>query len=142
MPRRVKTPEAKKEAIRAYLAINPEASEREISRAVDLPATTVHDQLHKGVLDRDTFERYRAEQKINAIQQGWEIAKLYMEHLKQPETISKAGARDSAIVIGTLIDKSQLLAGDPTTITDTPKPIAELLKETEELTQEMKKLIA
>ena len=45
MARGKKTPEHKKEAIRAVLAVNPEASSKEIAKVVDLPDSNLHSIL-------------------------------------------------------------------------------------------------
>ena len=69
-----------------------------------------------------------------------DIASTYIDHLKEPEVIKSAKARDSAIVAGTMIDKAQLLAGEPTVITERKEPTPELVKELDQKVQKLKEL--
>lgn len=136
-----KTPIEKKEAVRAAIEINPSASIRDIGKIVDLPYKTVHDIIPE-VMGEDEFNRYRTEEKKKAIVKGWEIATLYMNHLKEPEVIEKASARDSAIVMGTSIDKIQVLAGEPSSIVEHQEPTPALIKEMDAKMDKMKQLIS
>lgn len=48
--------------------------------------------------------------------------------------------RDIAITLGTIYDKQALASGEPTTITQSSKSIPELVKDTEDMLQEIKQL--
>jgi len=121
-----RTSEATREQIRALKETNPEMSNRDIAKIVNLPPSTV-DTLMPQLLDDDTFLRLRAAKKQEHIIQAHNIASQYMQHLQEPDVIGKASARDSAIVAGTMIDKAQLLAGEPTQIQERQDSLPELL---------------
>ena len=139
MARGKPTPGAKVELVKALKVLNPEMSQRDIAREVGLSKTTVHDILQE-LNNDDKFQAYREEKKKEQIVKALDIASTYIDHLKNPEVIAKASARDSAIVAGTMIDKAQLLAGEPTTITERKEPTPELVKELEQKVQKLKEL--
>lgn len=141
MPRGKKTTEEKREAIRAILEMNPEASSKDISKIVKLPDSTVRTIIPE-VMSEDKFNEYRQQQKMKAIQKAWEIATLYMMELLKPEKAEKASARDAIIVVGTAIDKAQLLAGEPTQISERRESVTELLQEYEKKLQQYKELVS
>ena len=89
---------------------------------------------------RGRKQAYREEKKKEQIVKALDIASTYIDHLKNPEVIKSAKARDSAIVAGTMIDKAQLLAGEPTTITERKEPTPELVTELEKKVSQLKQL--
>ena len=139
MARGKPTPGAKVELVKALKVLNPEMSQRDIAREVGLSKTTVHDIL-QDLNNDDRFQAYREEKKREQIVKALDIASTYIDHLKKPEVIAKASARDSAIVAGTMIDKAQLLAGEPTVITERKEPTPELVQELQEKVIELQKL--
>ena len=139
MARGKKTPGDKLELVKSLKYLNPELSERDIAREVGLSKTTVHDILQE-LNNDDKFQAYREEKKKEQIVKALDIASTYIDHLKNPEVIAKASARDSAIVAGTMIDKAQLLAGEPTQISESRKPLPDLVKDTEVMLTELKQL--
>jgi hypothetical protein len=140
--RGVKTSSIKKEQIKALLYVNPEISQRELVKNTDLPLSTINGIVNDDdFIDKDNFERYRTEQKISTIKEAWNIAKIYLEHLKEPAVIEKANAYHSAIVSGTMIDKAQLLAGDPTVIVEKNENIKELVVSYEATLEEIKRIM-
>lgn len=139
MARGKKTPGDKLELVKSLKYLNPELSERDIAKEVSLPKTTVH-QILQDLSNDDKFQAYREEKKKEQIVKALDIASTYIDHLKNPEVINKASARDSAIVAGTMIDKAQLLAGEPTTITERKEPTPELVSELEKKVSQLKQL--
>ena len=139
MARGKKTPGDKLELVKSLKYLNPELSERDIAKEVSLPKTTVH-QILQDLSNDDKFQAYREEKKKEQIVKALDIASTYIDHLKNPEVINKASARDSAIVAGTMIDKAQLLAGEPTQITERKEPTPELVKELDQKVQKLKQL--
>lgn len=139
MARGKPTPGDKRELVKALKVLNPEMSQRDIAREVGLSKTTVHDILQE-LNNDDKFQAYREEKKKEQIVKALDIASTYIDHLKNPEVIAKASARDSAIVAGTMIDKAQLLAGEPTTITERKEPTPDLIKELDQKVQKLKEL--
>ena len=115
MARGKPTPGDKVELVKALKILNPEMSQRDIAKETKLPKTTVQNIL-LDLNNDDQFQAYREEKKREQIAKALDIASTYIDHLKNPEVIAKASARDSAIVAGTMIDKAQLLAGDPTVL--------------------------
>lgn len=139
MARGKKTPGDKLELVKSLKYLNPELSERDIAKEVSLPKTTVH-QILQDLNNDDKFQAYREEKKKEQIVKALDIASTYIDHLKNPEVINKASARDSAIVAGTMIDKAQLLAGEPTQITERKEPTPELVSELEKKVSQLKQL--
>ena len=140
MARGKRTPTEKREQVKALLYLNPDLSSKDIAQEVGLPDRTVRDILKEVMADDDAFAEYRQQKKREQIVKALDIASTYIDHLKNPEVINKASARDSAIVAGTMIDKAQLLAGEPTIISQSNKPLPELVKDTEKMLQELKQL--
>lgn len=139
MARGKETPGEKKELVKALKLLNPEMSQRDIAREAKMSKTTVQNIL-LDLNNDDEFNAYRAERKREQIVKALDIASTYIDHLKNPEVIGKASARDSAIVAGTMIDKAQLLAGEPTTITERKEPTPDLVKELDQKVQKLKEL--
>jgi iron uptake system EfeUOB component EfeO/EfeM len=140
MARGKRTPTEKREQVKALLYLNPDLSSKDISRETGVPDRTVRDILREAMKDDDTFAEYRQQKKKEQIVKALDIASTYIDHLKEPEVINKASARDSAIVAGTMIDKAQLLAGEPTTITERKEPTPELVSELEKKVSQLKQL--
>jgi hypothetical protein len=115
-------------------------SQRDIAKETKLPKTTVQNIL-LDLNNDDQFQAYREEKKREQIAKALDIASTYIDHLKKPEVIAKASARDSAIVAGTMIDKAQLLAGEPTTITERKEPVTKLVEEYEEKVKKLKSIV-
>jgi len=141
MPRGKQTPGDKRELVKSLIYLNPELSQHDVAKATGISQSTISNLMNdKDFMDDDTFNQYRLQKKRDQIVKALDIASAYIDHLKQPEVIEKASARDSAIVAGTMIDKAQLLAGEATVITENRKPIADLVKDTEVMLQELKQL--
>ena len=139
MARGKPTPGDKVELVKALKLLNPEMSQREIAREAKMSKTTVQNIL-ANLEDDEEFQKFREEKKREQIAKALDIASTYIDHLKNPEVIAKASARDSAIVAGTMIDKAQLLAGEPTAITERKEPTPDLVKELEQKVQKLKEL--
>lgn len=133
------TPGDKVELVKALKLLNPEMSQRDIAREAKMSKTTVQNIL-ANLEDDEEFRKFREEKKREQIAKALDIASTYIDHLKNPEVIAKASARDSAIVAGTMIDKAQLLAGEPTIISQSTKSLPDLVKDTEKMLQELKQL--
>lgn len=140
MARGKPTSTAKREQVKALLYLNPDLSSTDISKETGVPDRTVRDILKEVMADDEAFAEYRQQKKREQIAKALDIASTYIDHLKNPEVIAKASARDSAIVAGTMIDKAQLLAGEPTTITERKEPTPDLVKELEQKVQKLKEL--
>ena len=139
MARGKPTPGDKVELVKALKLLNPEMSQREIAKEAKMSKTTVQNIL-ANLEDDEEFQKFREEKKREQIAKALDIASTYIDHLKNPEVIAKASARDSAIVAGTMIDKAQLLAGEPTTITERKEPTPDLVKELDQKVQKLKEL--
>ena len=133
------TPGDKVELVKALKLLNPEMSQRDIAREAKMSKTTVQNIL-ANLEDDEEFRKFREEKKREQIAKALDIASTYIDHLKKPEVIAKASARDSAIVAGTMIDKAQLLAGEPTQITERKEPTPELVNELQQKVVELRKL--
>ena len=133
------TPGDKVELVKALKILNPEMSQRDIAREAKMSKTTVQNIL-ANLEDDEEFQKFREEKKREQIAKALDIASTYIDHLKNPEVINKASARDSAIVAGTMIDKAQLLAGEPTIISERKEPTPELVTELEKKVSQLKQL--
>ena len=71
MARGKKTPEVKREQVKALLYLNPNATDAEIARETKLPDSTVH-YIKKDVMGTDEFEEVRRIKKEEFIGQAWE----------------------------------------------------------------------
>ena len=140
MARGKPTSTAKREQVKALLYLNPDLSSKDISRETGVPDRTVRDILREVTEDEAAFAEYRQQKKKEQIVKALDIASKYIDHLANPEVIKSAKARDSAIVAGTMIDKAQLLAGEPTQITERKEPTPELVKELDQKVQKLKQL--
>ena len=140
MARGKPTSTEKREQVKALLYLNPDLSSKDISRETGVPDRTVRDILKEAMKDDDTFAEYRQQKKKEQIVKALDIASKYIDHLANPEVIKSAKARDSAIVAGTMIDKAQLLAGEPTQITERKEPTPELVSELEKKVSQLKQL--
>ena len=139
MARGKQTPGDKVELVKALKVLNPEMSQRDIAREAHMSKTTVQNIL-LDLNNDDEFNAYRVERKKEQIVKALDIASTYIDHLKNPEVIAKASARDSAIVAGTMIDKAQLLSGEPTIISERKEATPELVSELDQKVQQLKQL--
>jgi iron uptake system EfeUOB component EfeO/EfeM len=140
MARGKPTSTEKREQVKALLYLNPDLSSKDISRETGVPDRTVRDILREAMKDDDTFAEYRQQKKKEQIVKALDIASKYIDHLANPDVIKAAKAKDSAIVAGTMIDKAQLLAGEPTQITERKEPTPELVSELEKKVSQLKQL--
>ena len=140
MARGKKTPGEKIELVKSLKYLNPEMSSKDIAKEVGIPDRTVRDILKEVMEDDEAFTEYRQQKKREQIVKALDIASKYIEHLAEPAVIASAKAKDAAIVAGTMIDKAQLLAGEPTQITERKEPTPELVQELQEKVIELQKL--
>lgn len=92
--------EKKKEQIKALLATG--LSQRKIAKQVNVALATVN-KISQG--EADEVEHLRTHKKQEWMNEAWKTINLYIEHVQTEEVIQRTGARDSAILIGTLHDK-------------------------------------
>lgn len=62
----------------------------------------------------DELDRLRTEKKVEFMNKAWEVIDKYLERLNEKDLINKTPAQGCTTVIGTLIDKSRLIAGEAT----------------------------
>jgi len=76
----------------------------------------------KYVNSSDEFEQLRTEKRLatigNIADELAEVRQLYVNHLKKPEVIATANAKDAATVVGIVTDKHQLVTGNATERTE------------------------
>lgn len=72
MARGKKTSEEKKEEVRAVIYLNPEASNRDIARQVNLPESTVR-EVKKKIVQTDEFDEVRSLKKQEFINKAWNV---------------------------------------------------------------------
>lgn len=75
---------------------------RETARQFKVSPNTI-----KRIVDdeKDEVSQLRTHKKEQWISEAWKTINLYIEHVQSESVIKKTGARDSAILIGTLHDK-------------------------------------
>ena len=142
MARGKRTDPKKRELVKSIIYLNPEMDAGDVAKAAELPRTTVNDiksEMSTEEIPEDIV-RYRQAKKLELIKDCMDIAKSYTGHLAEPTVIARASARDSAIVAGTMIDKAQLLAGEPTQITERQEPTPDLVKELDQKVKRLKEL--
>jgi hypothetical protein len=174
MARGKKTPEVKREQVKAMLYLNPDATDAEIAKTVKLPNSTVH-YIKKDVMNTDEFEEVRQRKKEEFINQAWETVqkalkladKRFSKALEDEEAIENLidavqdhdltqaekkslisrlnglqmnNIRDIAVALGTIYDKQALASGEPTQISESRKPLPDLVKDTEVMLTELKQL--
>lgn len=81
------------------------------ARAVGAAVSTVKSWVEQQ--PPDDIENERMKQRLNAVREAWKVVNLYLTHLQKQEVVDKTGAKDSAIVVGTMVDKIQVLLGEP-----------------------------
>jgi hypothetical protein len=140
-----KTSEEDKEKLKAVVLLNPNASQRDIAKQVNMPLTTVH-QLYNEIKDTDEFEQARTIKKQEFINKAWELVKKSLNKIEEklesltPEQLQKTNIRDIAITMGTIYDKQALASGEPTIISERQEPTPELVKELEEKVKKLKEM--
>jgi len=85
-----------------------------IARAVGVSRATVI----KYVSAKDEFDEVRHEKRVTLVaaiaDELSAVRQLYLDHLKQPDVIAAASAKDSAVIVGVMTDKFQLVTGEAT----------------------------
>jgi hypothetical protein len=104
--------EDEKAEILAVLDAN-EGNRKRTARQLKVPRTTIITWENKPMSENlDSLRHQKKRELADKIDEVvWQIVTA------MPEKIEKAGLKDSAIAMGTGIDKSNLLRGDPTSIT-------------------------
>lgn len=100
MARGLKLNDRKKEKIRQLLAEG--YAKNAVAKKVGVSWATV-DKVSKE--DADGLETLREQKKEQWVEESWKTIYLYMQHVQSEKVIKRTGARDSAILIGTLHDK-------------------------------------
>lgn len=111
MARGQKTPDELKEQIRAALATNNNV--RDVARQFDVaPSTVMKIRDEKP----DEFEHVRTFKKQEFIERGWQLAARLYEAME--DKIPEASFKDIATGYGIIVDKMQLISGEPTSRSD------------------------
>lgn len=100
MARGKKVDDKTREQIRAYYASC--GNQNETSRKFGVSASTVRSIVRE---KKDDVEKLRTHKKAQWVDEAWKTIGLYMQHVQDKKVINRTGARDSAILIGTLHDK-------------------------------------
>jgi predicted transcriptional regulator len=91
---------------------------RQTARELRIPESTVRNHVKQD----DEFAQVRAEKREALIGDIAEelaaVRQLYLDHLKQPEVIAAASAKDAAVIVGVFTDKHQLVTGEATERTE------------------------
>lgn len=144
-----KTSEEDKEKVKALLYLHPEMDKADIARQSGVPRTTIIEMMKdEHFIDKDKFDEYRQQKKYAFIDKAWELISKTLQATEQkldnlidsPESLAKVNVRDIAITMGTIYDKQALASGEPTQISESRKPLPELVKDTEKMLAELKQL--
>lgn len=137
--------EVKEEALEAY---NVVGSLQDVSRAMDIPPTTIGSWKDRGIGTREDeasssallLREMRYQKKVEFIEKAGKLADLIVEQM----TLKVQGAsfKDLAVSLGIVQDKIALAAGEATARTETLKSTdrEELLKAAQEVGDKVKVL--
>ena len=111
-----RTPDSKKEELKAVLYMNPEITQRELAKTVNMPLTTVH-QLYNEVKETDEYEQARTIKKQEFINNAWEVVQKAL--LLTNKRFTKALDDEEAIeqLIGAIQDHALTVAEKKTLVT-------------------------
>jgi transposase-like protein len=82
------------------------------SRETGVPISTLRDWLKEQPAEK--VKEAREEAQAEFVRKAWEGVTAHVEHLAERSAIAATTARDSATIVGILIDKIQLVTGQPT----------------------------
>jgi hypothetical protein len=103
-----KLDDAKREQVLAHYASC--GNLRKTARECGVAPSTVKKLVEEVNAKGDEFEQLRTLKKMEWIESAWNMVKLHMANLADPDKAAKNHQRDSAIIIGTLIDKINAFA--------------------------------
>lgn len=109
--RRTYTDQEKEHAIATYVT-NGNLSKT--SRETGVPISTLRGWLAEQPPEK--VQEARAEAQAEFVRKAWDAVTAHVLHLQDKVVIAETTARDSATIVGILIDKLQLVTGKPTTI--------------------------
>lgn len=84
------------------------------SRQTGVPISTLRGWLAEQPPEK--VKEAREDAQVAFVKQAWSAVGEYVDHLRNSVTMKTATARDSATIVGILIDKIQLVTGQPTGI--------------------------
>lgn len=86
------------------------------SRETGVPISTLRGWLAEQPPEK--VKEAREEAQAEFVRKAWEGVTAHVEHLTERSVIAETSARDSATIVGILIDKIQLVTGRPTSINE------------------------
>lgn len=87
-----------------------------VARETGIPISTLRGWLAEQPPER--VKEAREEAQAEFVKKAWEAVSAHVEHLSQKNVVEVTSARDSATIVGILIDKIQLVTGKPTAINE------------------------
>ena len=82
------------------------------SKETGVPISTLRGWLAEQPAEK--VKEAREEAQVEFVRKAWEGVTAHVEHLAERSAIAATTARDSATIVGILIDKIQLVTGQPT----------------------------
>lgn len=86
------------------------------SRETGVPISTLRGWLAEQPPEK--VQEARAEAQAEFVRKAWDAVTAHVLHLQDKVVIAETSARDSATIVGILIDKIQLVTGRPTSINE------------------------
>ncbi len=86
------------------------------SRETGVPISTLRGWLAEQPPEK--VQEARAEAQAEFVRKAWDAVTAHVLHLQDKGVIAETSARDSATIVGILIDKIQLVTGRPTSINE------------------------
>lgn len=109
--RRTYTDQEKEHAIAVYTTCG---NLSRTYRETGVPISTLRGWLAEQPPEK--VQEARAEAQAEFVRKAWDAVTAHVEHLQAEAVVKATSARDSATTIGILIDKIQLVTGQPTGI--------------------------
>lgn len=111
--RRSYTDADKERAIAVYITTG---NLSQTSRETGVPISTLRGWLAEQPPEK--VQEARAEAQAEFVRKAWDAVTAHVLHLQDKGVIAETSARDSATIVGILIDKIQLVTGRPTSINE------------------------
>ncbi len=86
------------------------------SKETGVPISTLRGWLAEQPVEK--VKEAREEAQAEFVRKAWEAVEAHVKHLAEESSVRATTARDSATIVGILIDKIQLVTGKPTAINE------------------------
>lgn len=109
--RRTYTDADKERAIATYVTTG---NLSRTSRETGVPISTLRGWIAE--IPPVKVQAAREDARAKFVRKAWETVEAYLDHLRKPDVMKTANAKDGATVVGILVDKAHVTDGKPTAI--------------------------